>query len=738
MEVEELLKSNESMESIIQNNPSLMQEAIKNDKFKEKLYKYIAENGLNWNFMRGLTSSIGENGVINNLDVKEIINASNIYHKDTSYICIASLLEGDNSSLLVDKMMEDDDLASLFYDNIDKYSGFMEKIEPDKRKELFDSNYSKYYNLEESLNNSKKLPNNNVKEQFEKRKEAQKYLNSSIIMSRYLDEKDKYKILDGVPNTADDSYYNKDYNVDIIKNVLYSNPEIAQNYINNNPRALYMYKDLDVIKLAQMGVTFPSDIINQKDFFEKIKSNDMVEFRQNVNLMLYNNNSFDLKARVEKYEENILDGFDKEKGIFSDYDFSNPEVLDNILNGNKEDYLVNKDTRSQLYDYAKKYDEIQKQLASANKVIREQYNLNLDLSTLTEKDLELIQDENTKSMIMQANKNYLNANNLVQNDIQAKLKELSANKFKEMFADYAFEDTRNNATININELVNYNKKLPENEKIIADDKEKVYSDFANLDKLSANEQYELYTKTKDKKMYSQLYTDTSKAKENIYKEISNSIYDVSDNRNKADKEKSIETGLNYHKMNGQKFYMLVRALSEPYKEDTRNFQDSYTLISNDNLSTFNGKYVYCYGKFDPESIMNTFEVDSFTMEDKEGITDRPNRLLPMDELIKKGGTYCEINIKNKESFIDERGNKHYKALEPNGIISMGTPDKDVLEEAKRFNGNIVEIDERAYSKNKEKNEERSINYSKEKVKFYTPERSRTERTLDRGQIERTR
>ena len=661
MNIDELLES-EFMD-IIDNHPDKLKELAKNAKFKDKLYKYIENYGVSWSMMRELVSNVGEEEIIENLDLPKMVECSDVSHKDSSYICISALLENGNT-ILIDKALQDEKIADTFYKDISKTKNLLERVEPSKVKQLFDMAY---------------------------KKDSQS--NVTYELASKLDDDTKQDIL------------NNDYNANVIKSVINSSElDVVQEYLNNNPRALTRYKDLDVLNLAKKGITFPRDITRQKDFFEQIKSNNMVEFRKNVNLVSRDTCSFYLMNKVKLYEENILDGFNEEKGFFSKYDFSDSEMLNQAINSDGKDYLLDYDVQAVAYEYR----QLSEKLQNANKTLRDNFNLNIDLSKLLEEDLDSLEDVSLKEKLKKAKEDYDNSYSIIQDT----LKKISAEKFAPMLADYTFTDTKNNVEVNTYELLHYNK-LKKDNKLLSQENENIYNKFNNLDKLSAKEQYELYKETKEKNMTSQLYTDIANAKNEIYKDICDSLYNVDNEVDDISVEDSERTGTEYHKLDGKDFYMLVRVLDSPYNEKTKNPQSCYTLISSKNLNVFSGKYVYYYGKVDPKRIINTFESDSYTNADSNNLTDRANRLSTKEDLVETSASYSEINIAN-ESFTDKNGKTYYKELKPDGLLTFNEPNEETIVENKRINGKLAEIVKERYKqeiRQEDKKEDKRYDYN---------------------------
>ena len=314
MNIEEILKSGNITDIIdkIKENEN-RNEILASDKFKEALYDEFSKNGITYNVMRSLVSTVGIDYCLENLDIEKISASSN----DNMSVYFTTLLENNDISSdsfndnLLDKVIEDENYRKLFMENLDKNFSVISNDSSQKMMKLIE----KIESLEDE-----EIPN-------------KKYLTSA------LNDEDRKKILK--EEYSDEIFYS---------NVNNSSNEIVQEYINLDPKAIYKYADIGVMNLARRGISFPSDIVRRKEFFEQVKSSNMVDFRRNINMINRNSYSLILENKVEKYENDIISSFNPEKGIFESYDIDNIENIDDLLQ-EKDNFLMDYDAKKNIRKY---------------------------------------------------------------------------------------------------------------------------------------------------------------------------------------------------------------------------------------------------------------------------------------------------------------------------------------------------------------------------------------------------
>ena len=661
MEIEELLnlKDLRYILNEIEEGRIKKDNVINNENFKQKIYDEFSKNGISYDIMRSLVKSFGEKSCIENIDIDQIMTSN----KDKLNIFFTTLMENGKDDL-INEVINNEKYTKYFLENLDK-------------------NYSAI-----SYCSSKK-----VMELIEKVNKSEKDLPNIEFLPRGLDSEDKRKILDG-------EYSKKLF----LATVSSASNEVLQDYINNNPKALYTYKDMNVLQLANRGIYFPPEIVKQDDFFNKIKSNDMVEFRRNINNIYRNSFHPSIERKLKKYESDILNDFNPNTGIFNSYDLNNTDKIKELLSNN-DSFLVDSKVRMQLNDYIRLKNSIDARNYSYNTQLKNKLNLNITVDDIDTLDIENTTDDaKIKDILYRLKEEVSKQNNSFleeKNNINLNLKEISDSKFSEVFIDYAFEDTKKNVRINTSEMIRYNGKLAENEKVLSSEKVELYSKIKNIDNLTSEEKHNLYYELKDKNMVKELYSDFSALRKKSYEDINKVLYKANLNSEDISLQDTSSTGSEVYKLKGNPFYMLVRAMDTPIHKETMNEQSCYSLISGTNSKTFHdgySNYLYGYDSLDPDMVENVFESDSYTFSSEKNITTRPNRLMTPQEITESSDSYSEINIKNKKS--DRKNSRKYDEMKPSYMVAMDNITKEQIEESKRLKIPIVVIERERYKTKK--------------------------------------
>ena len=243
--IEELLEDeNITLEEIynkIKSNELNASAVISNPKFKEKLYNTLNEEGCSYSSVRDTMDVFGAKSCMENLDLDKIMSSPN------SYRFFVAINENDKDAL-IDKVSKDDKYFKYYFNNIDNLYSTLDTCD-----------YSQIKDIVSKLDKMEEKP-----------------ANVNYFFSGISDEAKKGLMKDNLSN---------DTTLNIIKTL---GKEEKQNFINNDPRALFMYKDMNVLAMIKEGIQFPNDILKQDDFFETLKGKDFVEFRKNIN-ELYKN-----------------------------------------------------------------------------------------------------------------------------------------------------------------------------------------------------------------------------------------------------------------------------------------------------------------------------------------------------------------------------------------------------------------------------------------------------------------
>ena len=585
--VEDIVESKASVEEIckyIQEHNIDKKSIIENRKFQEKLYKELSETNFSYSCIRIVVEVFGVNNCIENIDLDSLRNLN------SSYRYIVTLSNYCDSKEIINKVASDEKYCDYFLKNIDNCYFLLEKANYDDVRKIIGN--------------------------VESNKENYKNLN---YFYRGIDNESKEKLL------------KEDLSYDLVKEIISSsNKKIQQSFISNDPRALTMCKDFNVLKMAEDGIQFPTDIMKQDYFFEKLKADNFVDFRRNINRLYRNNYSDIIQRKVDKYRENIIDSYDKAKEIFKQYDFQTQDQIDKLYDNNK-DYILDSETK---------------------------FNI---VSNLKDKE-----------------------------KLNQYLKKRTSEKLSEVIIDSLFNDTKNNVSLNINEMLKYNDYLSENKKVLDGDKSDFYSIIKNLDNIPNDKKIEMYENLKEKNVMASFYNDISKLREISYQEISDSLFKPENNIDSFSIEESEKNNIGVYDLSKKSYYLLVRVLSREYHEGTNSSQSSYSLISDKNLSVFENatnSLIYVYDKIDPKRIINVYQGDSYTVDDKNNLTNRVNRIATPKEIVESNSSFSEINIANEKN-KDYNGtdeNYKYKEMKPTGVLCIGKITKRQVDECKRLN-----------------------------------------------------
>ena len=585
--VEDIVESKASVEEIckyIQEHNIDKKSIIENRKFQEKLYKELSETSFSYSCIRIVVEVFGVNNCIENIDLDSLRNLN------SSYRYIVTLSNYCDSKEIINKVASDEKYCDYFLKNIDNCYFLLEKANYDDVRKIIGN--------------------------VESNKENYKNLN---YFYRGIDNESKEKLL------------KEDLSYDLVKEIISSsNKKIQQSFISNDPRALTMCKDFNVLKMAEDGIQFPTDIMKQDYFFEKLKADNFVDFRRNINRLYRNNYSDIIQRKVDKYRENIINSYDKAKEIFKQYDFQTQDQIDKLYDNNR-DYILDSETK---------------------------FNI---VSNLKDKE-----------------------------KLNQYLKKRTSEKLSEVIIDSLFNDTKNNVSLNINEMLKYNDYLSENKKVLDGDKSDFYSIIKNLDNIPNDKKIEMYENLKEKNVMASFYNDISKLREISYQEISDSLFKTENNIDSFSIEESEEINVEVYDLSKKSYYLLVRVLSREYHEGTNSSQSSYSLISDKNLSVFENatnSLIYVYDKIDPKRIINVYQGDSYTVDDKNNLTNRVNRIATPKEIVESNSSFSEINIANEKNrdYNETDENYKYKEMKPTGVLCIGKITKRQVDECKRLN-----------------------------------------------------
>ena len=425
----------------------------------------------------------------------------------------------------------------------------------------------------------------------------------------------------------------------LVEMVKVANKDVQQFFYLEDTRFHYLWENFNVLNLAAAGYKLTDIVTNKKEFFDKFKSDSIVQFRANVNQFMIHQPNIFFEEKITTYENELISQYDLQSGLFQQYQYiiDNIQSLDNLIR-QKNDYFYNYDIFEGMRSFLKRDDD----------------------------DKLVIKDRD----------------NLV-----AYLQQLSKQKLNEVLVDLLFKDNIYNVFLNIKEMLRFNKRLSNDKKVLDDDKIKFYETILNLDRLDKEVVLNIYHSFKDKNVALMFYEDLQKIKNNCYDKIRNELVQPEEMINKEDKEKSLKYGLPIYDLRDKEYVMLVRCLGRNYDKNTIHKRDCYTLLSNENSNVMHDdSYIYGYSGFDNDCVLHMFEGDSFSgdvkLDDLNAGSERVNRIMTSQEIATNSYIYSEVQIVNKKQ---DNNNNLFEALKPSYLVVYDDVNDKILTEAKRMN-----------------------------------------------------
>lgn len=410
-------------------------------------------------------------------------------------------------------------------------------------------------------------------------------------------------------------------------------------FFESDSRSNYLFKKMCIASLIGSDVIFNNDVLRSKDFFDMLKNKSFVDFRTNINNVEVNNLPEFIEKHLKEYYEELFNNYDEESKMFKEY----TEIINNseaYINYSKFNNYILDDEAFQILN----------SLENTNKSVRIE-----------------------------------------------KLKNLTNKKISEITVDALFADNIYNVWINIKEMIRFNGKLPENKKILDNDKIKVYEMILNIDNVSCTDKIKLYHSLKEKNISTMFYEDVRRLKDASYNLIKSKMFTLKGNF--CDSELSNEYGMPIYDMRDKSFFMLVRSESK-HKDKDMWRRNCYSIISNDNTSVYSHGTItiYGYNSFENDRVLHMFEGDAYSEDESKyfGNREKINRIMTPEELVNSSRWYSEVQLVNLK---DECANKLYIAKKPDFIVVYDAPDKESIEESMKRNIPIVIIKRQVLEKN---------------------------------------
>lgn len=113
-------------------------------------------------------------------------------------------------------------------------------------------------------------------------------------------------------------------------------------------RINYLFPRIYLKDLIENGTVFPNEILNNKKFFNMLKSNSLITFRKTINDLEKNNLPEPIEFYVSKYYEELLNSYNEEYDMFNDYVYviNRLNKLNNNVNFNT--YILDSDAEKSL------------------------------------------------------------------------------------------------------------------------------------------------------------------------------------------------------------------------------------------------------------------------------------------------------------------------------------------------------------------------------------------------------
>lgn len=463
--------------------------------------------------------------------------------------------------------------------------------------------------------------------------------------------------------------------------------EFLTNLINNAP---YYYSLLNSINYDLIKKYLTKNFNFVKEYFI-ISNNDYEK--------LFNDSDIDentLSNIITKiYDINFISNFFiNDKRSLNVFKRLNKNQIDYLIKNNvrfskeitRSDYLFESIKDESLINFRNKINKISinsNDLDIENKVFNYYSNLLSNYNTSTNLFREY---ENIGEIEYPFKTDYILSSEALYNRNYDNLKELTNKKISEIVIDYLFKDNIYNVFINIRELLSYNDSL-EN-KIISSNMVKFYKMILDIDKISNEEKINLFYRFKNHRIDTVFYDDINALKKNSYNKFKDEVLYV--NSNNKSSELSNKYNTDVYDYRDKEFLILARVLKTPYREDTKNIRDCYSLISNEHVELIykNDKYIYGYNDFDVNKIMHVYEHDAYSSDLKNG-TRFINRIYSPSDLINVSSSINEIQILNTK-----KDNRYYESIKPSYIIAINNITMEEVNESKRLNIPIILINEK--------------------------------------------
>ncbi len=534
-------------------SPSNKANLLTNPLIKEKLTPYILEQYVNDTSLKKLKQKLTVSEIMSLLDlqsINEFYNRCIFEYKNSfekykifSYLCTNK----KESITLVNYLLTNNELFLEFIINITFYKDVFNYIDT----ELILKIILKLY----SLNNEKYL----------------------YFFVTYLNVDTQKELIDA----------NLDDNL-LVNITGYLKPESIKYLFFSDKRINYLFPKINIMELIKNDTIFPNEILNNKKFFNMLKTNSLVIFRKTINNLEKNNLPEPIENHINKYYEELINSYNEEYDMFNDYV-----------------YIINLIHR-------------------LNKTV----NFN---SYILDREASIIYN------------NYLNNKEL---NIINEYKKLTSLKLSEIIIDYLFQDNIYNVWFNIKEMFRFNDKFH----LLDLNKEEFYTTILNFDELSNKDKIKFYHTYKNEDINLMFYEDLRNTKDKSYEFINNQLFNY--NNYNINLKLSLKYKTNIYDLRDQEFFMLVRGekCHQETTSSLRNCY-SIISNENTSVFGSGTITIYGYNNIDVDRVLHVYESDSYSLDlnEKKVISRiKVNRIMTPKELCNGSSWYSEIQIINQK------------------------------------------------------------------------------------------
>lgn len=415
-----------------------------------------------------------------------------------------------------------------------------------------------------------------------------------------------YEFLSCIGKNNQKALLGEDFSDDIILRLIgYFNTDVVSYFFLNDNRSIYLFNRIpNINNYINFGIKFNDSILANPLFFDKLKSSSFILFRRNINAVETYNNPIMIEKMVKKYYDELISLYNSREDMFCEY----LDVLNNPL---------------LLRNYYGK----------------DSFVFSSNIKFLFREHLDYDEDDNL----------CFKDRDMLINSLRVE----SSRKISEVVVDALFCDNIYNVWINIREMIRYNERLSDDDKVLDSDRVNFYKMILDFDSVSSVDKIKLYNEFKDKNFNLTFYDDIRRLKDVSYDMIKRDLLDLSKRFDKISSLDSEKYGTTIYNMRNSKYTMLVRS-KFPHRDMGSKRRNCYSIISNENNDTFgqgedSGKVIYGYNSFLNDRVIHMLEMDAFSSDvysDNRGVSDYVNRIATRDEIVLGSSWYSEVELVN--------------------------------------------------------------------------------------------